>query len=148
RPHVRRRPPMSDATFEERLAAERRKRQGLQVALAAAVGLIALGGGLFVWWETRQTAVLRAEQQRAGAEMEAARHAQAEQARESVRAALTLATDLRKQYSFRDAAAALEQAERLAGAGNTPDLAASVKDAKADLQLVAAFDAIRMRRSV
>src|SRR5262249_49425066 len=93
---------------------EQRKRRRVQLILAATVGVLLLGCGAFAWWQDRQATERRAE----------ARHKE-EQARQGVDANLKLATDLRKQYRFEAAKAALDQAAQMAAEG-VPDRLAEV----------------------
>jgi tetratricopeptide (TPR) repeat protein len=102
---------------------EGRKRRRVQWVLAAAVGLLAVG------------AVALAQE----------RQFKKRQAREGIEAALKLSTDLSKQYRFREAADALEQAAQLAA--GAPELAERVERAKADLTFVRELDDIRMKRT-
>jgi tetratricopeptide (TPR) repeat protein len=117
-----RRAEVERAQAELRLVEGRRRRR-VQWVLAAAVGLLALGGVALV--KERQF--------------------KERQARDGIEAALKLSIDLRKQYRFREAADALEQASQLtAGA---PELAPSVERARADLAFVRDLDDVRMKRS-
>jgi tetratricopeptide (TPR) repeat protein len=114
---------------------EGRKRRRVQRALVAAVVLLAAAGGAFAWWQDRQAVKLAAE-----------REFKEQQARDGITAALKLATDLRKQYRFREAADALDQAAQLAA--GAPESAPSVDQARADLAFVIQLDDIRMKRSI
>jgi tetratricopeptide (TPR) repeat protein len=114
--------------------AEQRKRRRVQLALATAVVLLVLGAGVFAWWQDRQATERRAE----------ARNKE-QQASQGVDANLKLATDLRKQYKFKDAEAALAQAVELAR-GSAPDRLAEVEQACLDLAFVARLDDIRYRK--
>jgi tetratricopeptide (TPR) repeat protein len=116
-------------------AAEQRKRRRVQLALAAAVLVIAAGGACFTWWQDRQAIKLAAEQQ-----------LKERQARDGIAAALKLSIDLRRQYRFREAADAMEQAAQLAA--GAPELTPDVERARADLEFVLELDRIRMKRSV
>jgi tetratricopeptide (TPR) repeat protein len=117
-----------------RAAAEERKRRRVQRALAAAVLVIGGGGAGFAWWQDRQAVALAKEQQ-----------FKERQARDGIAAALRLSAELRKQYRFREAEGALEQATQLAA--GAPELAPSVEQAKTDLAFVLELDRIRMKRS-
>jgi tetratricopeptide (TPR) repeat protein len=139
----------------EARAIEQRKRRKVQLALAGSVLLLVSGGGGFAWWRGEQTNERKladeralAERQRIEAEGKARLAAEQEfkagQAREGIRAALKLATDLRKQYKFREADAALVQALQLAN--SAPELRAEVERAQSDLAFVVQLDDIRYRK--
>jgi tetratricopeptide (TPR) repeat protein len=113
---------------------EQRKRRRVKLALATAVVLLVLGGGVFAWWQDRQATERRAE----------ARNKE-QQASQGADANLKLATDLRKQYKFKEAKAALEQAALLA-TGAAPGRLAEVEQARHDLAFVVRLDDIRFRK--
>jgi tetratricopeptide (TPR) repeat protein len=149
----------------EEKALEERKRRKVQLALAAAVGLLLLGGGAFGWYTDRQAeqrkrelAEIAAEQERADgvqraiqARLEGERDAEVrnkrEQAQRGVTGGLQLAADLRKQYKFRAAETALNQALALARDG-APDVLPVVEQARKDLAFVIELDDIRYRKWV
>ncbi len=56
----------------ESAAREQRKRQRIQLAFAVAVGLLALGGVAFTWWQERQSSARQAERERNASEKRAA----------------------------------------------------------------------------
>jgi tetratricopeptide (TPR) repeat protein len=114
--------------------AEQRKRRRVLLALGAAVLLLLAGGGAFVWWQDRQATERRAE----------ARNKEL-LANHGVDAALRLIPDLRKQYKFQAAEAALAQAVELA-TGGAPDRLAEVEQAQRDLAFVVRLDDIRYRK--
>ena len=95
----------------------------------------------------RDAADRRAGEARLVGERDAEARNKAIQAKQGVAAGLALAADLRKQYRFAPAAAALAQAEGLAR-GGAPELLGEVERARADLALVAALDDIRFRKWV
>ncbi len=142
----------------EAKADEQRARRRVQLALAASVLLLAAGVGAFAWWRDKQAderklADEQAAAERAGVEGERkAAEARAEteltfktqQARQGVAANLRLAADLRGQYKFAAAAAALAQAAELAA--GAPELVPVVEQARRDLALVVELDDIRFRK--
>jgi Flp pilus assembly protein TadD/tRNA A-37 threonylcarbamoyl transferase component Bud32 len=158
-----------DRAVSDAEAREQRKRRKVQLALAAVVALFLTVGGAFAWHSDRQAserklkeelaeAERKAERDRAAAERKAsearlagerdAEHRlKAEQARRGVAANLKLATDLRKQYKFAEAEAALVQAAALAAGGAT-ELRPVVEQARADLAFVVKLDDIRFRKWV
>ncbi|HKB06535.1 MAG TPA: serine/threonine-protein kinase, partial [Gemmataceae bacterium] len=114
----------------EQKVAEEHKRRRVQLALAASVALLVLGGGAFGWYADRQATGQRLK---------------AEAAREQVTRLLALATELRKEYRFKQAAAALDEARDAAAAA--PDLLPAVDRDRADLEIVVDLDAIHAMRS-
>jgi tetratricopeptide (TPR) repeat protein len=150
----------------EARAAEQRNKRRVQLALAAAVGLLLAGAGGFAWYSDRQAGAQklkeeraesdrRADLQRADAgrkeseaklkgEADAERRFKSEQARQGVRANSGLAADLRKQYKFKAADAALAQAAELAK--GAPELLPEVERARRDLAFVVRLDDIRYRK--
>src|SRR5262249_26180315 len=95
--------------------------------------------------QLKADAVARAAELKAAG---AARTEQEKQIRQGVPAALRLASGLRKAYQFTDAGEVLDQAEKLAGGGLTPDLVPIVKQAKDDLAFARELDEIRMRKAL
>ncbi len=148
---------------------EQRKRRRVQLVLAFAVLLMAVGGGAVAWWQDRQAAERKLTAQREEAErladsehLEADRRAvearlvgerdaearnKSAQAQQGVEASLRLAADLRGQYKFGQARAALSQAENLAR-GGAPERLAEVEQARADLSFVTELDEVRFRKWV
>ena len=148
---------------------EQRKRRRVQLALAFAVLLMVVGGGAAAWWQDRQAAERKLVAQREAAErladsehLEADRRAvearlvgerdaearnKSVQAQQGVEASLRLAADLRGQYKFGQARAALAQAENLAR-GGAPERLAEVEQARADLSFVTELDEVRFRKWV
>src|SRR5439155_22256462 len=108
----------ADRVAAEARAAEQRNRRKVQLALAAAVGLLLAGGGAFAWWQDKQAAGRRA--------FESERRLKADQTRTGVRANLDQAAALRKQYRFREAGELLGTARRLAHS-DAPDLLPEVE---------------------
>ena len=147
------------ADAERASAAEQRKRRGAQFAAVVAVLVLVGAVGAFAWWRDkmtgeRQLADERAEAERLRIEATAARLAgerdaearhKADQARSGVRSGLALATDLRTQFKFKPAAAALAQAADLARSG-APELLPEAERAQTDLALVTRLDDIRFRK--
>jgi tetratricopeptide (TPR) repeat protein len=104
--------------------AERRARR-LTVGLAAAVlALVLLAAGGVVWLQR-----------------------QAEDRRRGVAAALEKADLLQRQARWAEARAVLEQAESRLGEGEPAELHRRLDQARRDLDLVARFDAIRLKRA-
>jgi tetratricopeptide (TPR) repeat protein len=153
-------------------AAAERKRRRAQLVVAAAVLALWAGGAAFVWWQDKQTAErrllserteaewqltneraraeserVRADTARMAGELDAEKRNKVEQARQGVRSGLVLATDLRKQFRFKQADSALAQALTLTR-GGAPELADEVERARRDLVLVVALDGIRYRKWV
>jgi tetratricopeptide (TPR) repeat protein len=120
----------ADRAAAESEAREQRKRRKFQLALAAAVGLLIVGLGMFGWYADRKATERRLQ---TGA------------AREQVTRLLMLATELRSEYQLKQAAAALAEARDAAEA--VPDLLPAVEQARADLAFVIELDAIRGKRS-
>ncbi len=145
----------------EAKAEEQRKRRRVQFALAAAVLLLVGAGAGFAWWHDKQATERQLADERAAGEQlrldgerkaaEARADAEAEfkgrQARQGIDANLTLAADLRKQYKFKEADAALAQAADLAK-GGAPERVADVEHARRDLAFVVKLDDIRFRKWV
>ncbi len=153
------------AGAERASAVEQRKRRGAQFAAAVAALVLVGAVGAFAWWRDKQAIARERADERAGAERlrietdgrataarlagerdAEARH-KAEQARSGVRSGLALATDLRAQFKFKPAAAALAQAAALARSG-APELLGEVERAGAELVLVVRLDDIRFRKWV
>ena len=97
---------MSDPTLSELLTAERRKCRLLRFALSTAVGLILLLGGVLAWSVDRQAAERRAERDRLDA-LEAELRAQ----RQRAEAELKAAGGERDALTLREVEAALQAAE-------------------------------------
>ena len=125
-----------ERTRSEVRAAEQRKRRKVQLALFTTVVLLLIGGGIVAWWQAR----LKGER-------DAEHRFKVEQARQGVQTNLALADDLRKQYKFKAADAALEQAFALAKNG-APELLAVVQQSRDDLAFVVQLDDIRYRKWV
>jgi tetratricopeptide (TPR) repeat protein len=106
-------------------AREERKRRRLAVGLAAALlALVALGAGAG-WWLQRQAA----------------------QRHQAVGAALARAAELRQDGRWGEAQAVLDQAAGRLGEAGPDDLRGQLRQALADLKLVARLDAIRQERA-
>jgi tetratricopeptide (TPR) repeat protein len=162
------------AEAERKNATEQRKRRRAQLMVAAVVLVLLGGAGAFAWWRDKQAGERKLTEERTGAERKlaaeraeaqrmrleadaravAARHAgelaaesriRVEQARQGVHSGLVLATDLRKQSKFKQAALALAQAADLAR-GGAPELLGAVEDAQRTLAFVVALDDIRYRK--
>jgi tetratricopeptide (TPR) repeat protein len=146
--------------------AEQRKRRKVQLALFGALVLLAAGIAGFAWWRGEQANERKLADERAAAERERAEvermrlqgdrkaaeaRAEAErgfkmqQAQQGVNANLKFASDLRTQYKFKDAAAALALTTELAKSG-APELLATVEQAQRDLAFVVQLDDIRYRK--
>jgi tetratricopeptide (TPR) repeat protein len=127
--------------------AEQRKRRRVQRALAAAVMLLLVGGGAFAWWQERQASERIATEARLTGERDAEERNKRQQARQSIDANLKLAAELRRQYKFEEAGAALAQAREMA-TGGAPDRLADVAQATGELAFVVQLDDIRFRKWV
>jgi serine/threonine-protein kinase len=105
-----------------------RRRPAAAALLATALALVGLviGGGL---WLDRKTA------------------RQEERARQAVEAALEKAADLQQQGRWPDARATLEGAQRLLGASASKDLGERLRRERADADMVADLEEIRLRLS-
>jgi len=156
-----------DRARAELQAAEQRKRRRVQLALLATAMLLVGSIGAFTWWEDKQAADRRLQDQIAESKREAERQREAadrqttearlegqrveaerikaEQARDGVNAGLKLASDLRKQYKFKEADAALAQALKQAKSG-APERLGEVEQAQRDLAFVVKLDDIRFRK--
>jgi tetratricopeptide (TPR) repeat protein len=134
---------------------ERRKKRRVQAALAAAVGLIVLGGVLAGWREDRLATERRVEAELVEAERRVEREKadverafRERQARDGVTALIALAADLRRQSRFREARDTLAQAEQLLAGGAAADLAPHVARAIDDLAFARELDRIRYQKAV
>ncbi len=107
--------------------AEQRKRRKVQLALAAAVVGLLLGGGAFAWWRNEQAQLVRQRQAR-NAEAVAALLGQAEQALKARDAAKALV--------------ALEAAKKRSAEGGAEQQAQRLRGLDADLTLVRELDAV------
>ncbi len=119
---------------------ELRKRRRLQLALTLTVITIATAGLAFAWWQNvqanrRSRDELLLVQERAF---------KAEQTRQGVAANLSLASNLRRQYRYKDAETALAQAAELAKGAE--ELAPAVWQAQVELAFVVQLDDIRYRK--
>lgn len=125
-------------------SAEQRKRRKVQLALLGSLVLLMASGGAAAWWQAQQASERKAAEARLAGERDTEQRFKVEQARQGIRANLALATDLRKQYKFKFADAALVQAVELAKSG-APELLAEVEQARSDLAFVVQLDDIRYR---
>lgn len=154
-------PPLTEreqALIARAIEVEQRKRRTVQLALAVAVLILVACGGAFAWWQDKQAQerrwveerrkdeqrLLDAERALIEVRLDTERRLKTEQARHTVAANLALASDLRKQHKFTQAAVAIEQAAQLTD--STPELLPQVKEAQRDLALVARLDDIRYRK--
>ncbi|MBM3983453.1 MAG: serine/threonine protein kinase, partial [Planctomycetes bacterium] len=145
----------------EACVAEHRKRRKAQALLAASVLVLAAGAAAFAWYSDRESERAKrkqAEFDAVQAREEAERAALAalatvaaerergakERARQGAEGNLRLAAELRQQFKFKAAEAALAQAAGLAA--GAPDLLPRVEAARRDLALVAKLDDIRYRK--
>jgi tetratricopeptide (TPR) repeat protein len=131
---------------------EQRKKQKVQLALFGVVLLLVCGVVAGAWWQDRQAtkqqlaeADHQAKEARLEGERDTEQRLKAEQAREGVRANRKLADDLRRQYKFKLAEAALALAAELAKSG-VPELLPEVEQAQRDLAFVVQLDDIRFRK--
>lgn len=128
---------------DARIAQERKARR-LRGALAATAVAVLLAAGGTTWLFDHRVALQRTAEARLAGERDAEARLKADQAKAGVRAGLALATQLRQQYKFAAARAAIDQAATLAD-GGAPDLAPDVAQARQDLAVVVALDGIRLR---
>ncbi len=137
-------------------AVEHRRQKRLQMLGIAVMAFVMTAvGGVHQWYERREDqrkadqlrADERAEADRkaAAALLDAERRFKAEQARQGVRSGIALAADLRAQFKFAPAGAALAQAADLAN-GGPPESRAEVERARKDLALAVKLDDIRYRK--
>ncbi len=119
-----RRAELERTAAEARAGAERTRRRATMGLAAALLVLVLVGGGGAAWWYLERTAVTR-----------------------DVEAALAEAAAHQQAGRWPDARAALERAKgRLGGAG-LESLRQRLRQAKADADMVADLDEIRLRRS-
>ncbi|MBN9121090.1 MAG: protein kinase, partial [Planctomycetes bacterium] len=114
---------------------EQRKRRTVQRLLIGAVLVLVCGGAGVAWWRNEQANERR--------RIEAAEKLRLEEAQDGIRTNLKLSADLRKQYKFKEASAALVQALKLAE--SVPGVRAEVERAQSDLAFVVKLDDIRFR---
>jgi tetratricopeptide (TPR) repeat protein len=112
-------------------ANEQRKRRRVQLALAAAVGLLLAGGGGFAWWQDRQ-----ATQRRTEAAGRAKHNADA------IAALLKSCEDALGAGDADRAAALLDEVERRIPEGGYDELAERIDSCRADLPVLRALDAL------
>ncbi len=141
-----------DRAVSEAEVREQRKRRRAQLALVASVGLFLTLGSAFAWYSDRRASERKLIAERDQAERNAAESRlaseqamKAEQARRGVATNLKLGRDLRGQYKFAAARAAISQAAELA-AGSAPELLPEIEQARADLAMVERLDDIRYRK--
>jgi tetratricopeptide (TPR) repeat protein/predicted Ser/Thr protein kinase len=127
-------------TAERELADERTRAEVQRVEADARAAAAVLAADLL-----RVEMDARAAAARLAGERDAEARNKAEQARAGVLSGLALATDLRQQFKFKPAAAALVHAADLAASG-APQLRPEVERARRTLALVAALDDIRYRK--
>ncbi len=117
-----RRAELERAAAEARAGAERKRRRATLALAATVLALVLVGGGGAVWWQLERTAVTR-----------------------DVEAALAEAASHEAAGRWPEARAALERAEgRLGGLGDE-SLRQRLRQAKADADMVAELEAIRLR---
>jgi tetratricopeptide (TPR) repeat protein/predicted Ser/Thr protein kinase len=147
-----------DRAVHEAEAREQRKRRKVQLALVTSVLLMGVGVGAVAWWQDHQNNARKLADEQAEAERQrvegdrkatearlaAEQQIQAAQAQRGIDANLNLASDLRREYKFKAADAALAQAMELAK--GTPERLPEVGRARADLAFVVQFDDIRFRK--
>jgi serine/threonine-protein kinase len=102
-----------------------RRHQTLVAAVAAGMLVTVLAGGAGLWWLDRQST----------------------ERRQGVEAALAEVRRLQGEARWAEARAVLEQATNRLGDGGPHDLKARLDRARADLDLVAQLDAIRLKRT-
>lgn len=129
----------------EARALEQRNKRRAQVGFLAALALLVAAVGAFALWQQAQESDRRAERARLEGERDTEARTKAEQARAGARASIKLAVELRPQFKFKEARAALGQARPLATAG-APELLADVERAERELALAETLDGIRSRK--
>jgi serine/threonine-protein kinase len=120
---------------EEKLRAECRARR-LAVGLIAATLMIVLTGAGGLLWVQHVKDQRKADQAQ-----------QAQDQRHAVESILERAAVLQKEARWKEAKAVLDQAQERLGESGPEDLAGQVQRSKANLDLVARLDSIRMRSS-
>jgi tetratricopeptide (TPR) repeat protein len=129
----------------ERVAAaaklvEQKKRKRVQLALLVSVFALVLAGIAFAWWESSQ----RSQRERDEALVKQEREFKQAQANQSIEASMKLSEELRRQFKFKPAAAALAQAAELAS--SVPEKFDTVRAAQRDLEFAVELDDIRYRK--
>ena len=124
-----------------------RKRQGLVIAtsivmLALICAVAGATYGVIASANGKLTDLFRLQAER---ERDWEKRIKADQAQQGIAVALPLAADLLKQYRFREARVALDQAEALARSG-APNILPQIEQAQRDLALVVKLDDIRYRK--
>jgi Flp pilus assembly protein TadD len=138
-----------DRAAAEVRACEGRKRRRVQLALAAAVGLLLLGGGAFGWWQDRQAAERKREQiefaaehARVEAERAADERARRERNAEAVGGLIGQCEDALRADDAEKAGLALEAAQRRAAEGGADGLRDRLDRCRGDLDMLRALDRI------
>jgi tetratricopeptide (TPR) repeat protein len=116
---------------------EQRKRRRVQLALAAAVGLLLLGGGLVAWWQQRQWS-----------EHETERRLTESANRQAAASALYLAEEAMRKDNpiYGEIDAALDQAERRVAPGGADDLRERLQAALAARRVLQRLDQLANQR--
>lgn len=117
------------------LAVERRKRRRVQIALAGAVGIIALTGGAFAWWQDKQLSAQLAETAR----VETEQRVRADHTREQVLALLKSAGGHLRDSQSEQAADALRLA-RESAVREARELLPEIERAERELDLLRKLD--------
>jgi tetratricopeptide (TPR) repeat protein len=123
-------------------AVEERKRRRVQLALAASVGMLLLGGGAFAWWQDRQATARRTET----ANRERDEQNRRDRNAEAVAALLAQCEETLKGDDAAKAAVALDAAEKRAAEGGEDALADRLARCRADLAVTRDLDAVDVFR--
>ncbi len=136
-------PPSTSYRLRKFLRKHKGPALGMSVVLLALI--TAVFGTVYGTIEAGNRRVANLLRKQAEGERDAETRNKVEQAERGVDASIKLATDLRKQFRFQQAKAALVQAEELARKG-LPERLAEVEQAQRDLALVVKLDDIRYRK--
>jgi tetratricopeptide (TPR) repeat protein len=128
----------ADRAAAEAEAREQRKRRKVQLALAAALGVILLGGGAFAWWQDRQAERRKFEQQ----QQAAAEHDRQMRNGSAIGDLVARCEFALKGGDTQDAGEAFAEAERRVPEGGGEELADRLARCRADLATIRELDQI------
>jgi hypothetical protein len=136
----------------EAVAVERNKRRRVQLALAAAVGLLLVAGGSFAWWQEKAREQRQLEQEAREAErarVEEAHHTETVARQRQNAAAAQALLDLSKramaEHRLGSATEALQEAERRVAEGGAEQLQERLDRVRGELALMQKLDDIDYR---